>query len=224
MQLFSLPIDEAAFARYRGVPLQHPEAGSWISHRAPPPLSPVPDLARPPPLPARRLTQRVRRGRCAGRCAPIAHPLRTHCAPTAHPLRTHCDPLRTHCAPIVQNWRVPSLLRPTRGEIRPPSMKQHHTRTNLQRPPFLRCRHSRRPRPARPMLFVVVAADADRAALHVRQRPACRMSTSRGSGNGFAAAQAQQSHQQQSASTGTASKQTAALGRPSALSVLQHVL
>ena len=79
----------------------------------------------------------------------------------------------------------------------------------------IQCRHSVRPRPARPM---------PTAPPCIRQRPACRMSTSRGSGNGFAAAQAQQSHQQQSASTGTASKQTAALGRPSALSVLQHVL
>ena len=97
----------------------------------------------------------------------------------------------------------------------PVPVQATNNNNNLQRPPFLRCRHSRRPRPARPM---------PTAPPCIRQRPACRMSTSRGSGNGFAAAQAQQSHQQQSASTGTASKQTAALGRPSAFSVLQHVL
>ena len=67
------------------------------------------------------------------------------------------------------------------GQRRPISVRRQGGEST--RPPSLQCRHSVRPRPARPKLTAPPCT---------RRRPACRMSTSRGSGNDFAARPAQQ--------------------------------
>ena len=84
----------------------------------------------------------------------------------------------------------------------------------IQRPPSLQCRHSVRPRPARPMLTAPPCT---------RRRPACRMSTSRGSGNDFAARPAQQPQHLHGAPIIMRVQHPAQGRRTEVSSMLQHV-
>ena len=88
------------------------------------------------------------------------------------------------------------------------------SRNLIQRPPSLQCRHSVRPRPARPMLTAPPCT---------RRRPVCRMSTSRGSGNDFAARPAQQPQHLHGAPIIMRVQHPAQGRRTEVSSMLQHV-
>ena len=86
--------------------------------------------------------------------------------------------------------------------------------TSNPAPASLQCRHSVRPRPARPMLTAPPCT---------RRRPVCRMSTSRGSGNDFAARPAQQPQHLHGAPIIMRVQHPARGRRTEVSSMLQHV-
>ena len=88
------------------------------------------------------------------------------------------------------------------------------TPERIQRPPSLQCRHSVRPRPARPMLTAPPCT---------RRRPACRMSTSRGSDIHFAARPALQPQHLHGAPIIMRVQHPAQGRRTEVSSMLQHV-